>query len=248
MQVAVTIFPLAGFLIIWELLAAVSKKTAFLVGQPTRIVLILAEEVIHHGLVIELAVTLSCALVGLTLGAGLGFMSGIVVATNRPVDRALSPIINLLAVIPLFAAGPLLVFLAGQGFSSKILLSTLSVSFFAIALTYQHAKLTPTSMIETVTIQSGRELAAIRYVLVPYSALRLITNLRVLFGVAVTGVVVGEFLGASMGIGRFIMVSEGLFDVNRIWAGIALLSAAAICIGIALARLEEFARKRLGKE
>jgi NitT/TauT family transport system permease protein len=157
-------------------------------------------------------------------------------------------VINSLAVIPLFAAGPLIVFATGQGLASKIFLSTLSVSFFAIALSYQHARLVPSTLMESVRIQAGRHREPIFFVQLPYAALRLCTNLRLLFGVAVTGTVIGEFLGASMGIGRFIVVAEGLFDVNRIWAGIFVLSSASIIIGLGLARLEDMARKRLGKE
>jgi NitT/TauT family transport system permease protein len=244
----ILLLPLAALLGLWEFAASSSNQTAFLIGRPSLIGPILVEEIMSKGLLFDLSVTLGCALLGLIFGTFGGFGVGLAVATNSLADRAFSPVVNLLAVIPLFAAGPLLVLVAGQGLASKIFLSALSVSFFAIALTYQHAKLTPAAMIEGVQIQARSVGAAIRFVQAPYAALRLTTNLRILFGVAVTGAIVGEFLGASMGIGRFIVVAEGLFDVNRIWAGIALLSLASIIVGIGLARLEKFARRRLGKE
>lgn len=240
--------PFAMLLMAWEVWASSSSQTAFLLGQPTAIFSILLDEVRDGGLLADLAVTLICAIIGMVFGLLIGFATGVIVATSHHADRAFSPIVNLLSVIPLFAIGPLLVFAAGQGFAPKVLLSALSVGFYTVALTYQNVKLTPTAYVEAVRIQSGSDLAVTRYAQIPYSALRLVTNLRVLFGAAVTGTIVGEFLGASAGIGRFIVVAEGLFDVNRIWVGIVLLSLASVGVALCLMPLEKFARLRLGKE
>jgi NitT/TauT family transport system permease protein len=244
-RLALMLSPMAVLAIMWEFLAARSHFLAFLIGRPSIIFSNLIDDVGQTSVLTDLGVTLATALCGLVLGCVCGYALGLLVATRRNADLAFAPIINMLSVIPLFAVGPLIVFIAGQGVGSKILLSFATVSFLAIALTYQHAKLAPSGLKESVFIQSGRMSAVLRYVEAPYAALRLVTNLRSLFGMAVAGALIGEFLGSSHGIGRYIVVAEGLFDVNRIWVGVFLLSVSAIIIGLGLAKLESLARARL---
>lgn len=244
----IALVPFVLFLLVWEYVADSNDKVAFLAGQPSVIAARLIADLRGNALFDDLAVTIGCAIAGLTGGTLIGFSVGVGVGTNRFLDQSLSPFLNLLTVIPLFAAGPLIILIAGQGVESKILLSALSVSFFAVGLTYQHVKLTPNCLIETIRVLGRSEEKVIRLVYLPYAALRLTTNLRLLFGVAVTGVVIGEFLGAKNGIGRYIIVAEGLFDVDRIWAGILLLSGTAMLVGLLFAQVENFARRHLGKE
>lgn len=242
------LIPFVAFLGLWEAVSRANRNVEFLAGRPTRIATLLIHDLVNSNLFYDLGLTISCAIIGLSIGAGFGFLVGVIVGTSRALDHAVSPFVNLLTVIPLFAAGPLIVLVAGQGVGSKIVLSSLTVSFFAVGLTYQHAKLTPNHLMEVVLIHAGKRTAVIRHVQAPYAALRLATNARLLFGVAVTGVIIGEFLGASMGVGRYIIVAEGLFDVNRIWVGIILLTLSSIAIGLGFTRLEMFARRHLGRE
>ena len=242
------IVPFCLFIALWEAIATSRGDVAFLVGRPSSIILHLARDVTHGELFADLVVTLSCAIAGLLIGVVVGFLIGLAVASRPFADKSLSPFINLLTVVPLFATGPLIVLIAGQGLASKVLLSSLSVSFFAVGLTYQHVKLTPAPLLEAIKIMSQSDTSVLQLVQAPYAALRLTTNARLLFGVAVTGVLIGEFLGSRAGVGRYIIVAEGLFDVNRIWAGIVLLSVAAILFGLVFAGLERFARSHLGKE
>lgn len=244
-RLTLVLFPLAALTSVWEFFSARSQFLAFLIGRPSAIASNLINDVGQTSVLADLGVTLATAICGLIIGSACGYALGLLVATRRNVDLAFAPIINMLSVIPLFAVGPLIVFVAGQGVGSKILLSFATVSFLAISLTYQHAKLAPPGLKESVFIQSGRKSAVLWYVEAPYAALRLATNLRSLFGMAVAGALIGEFLGSSHGIGRYIVVAEGLFDVNRIWVGVLLLSASAIIIGFGLAKLESLARVRL---
>ncbi|MNL76300.1 putative aliphatic sulfonates transport permease protein SsuC [compost metagenome] len=49
-------------------------------------------------------------------------------------------------------------------------------------------------------------------------------------GLAFVGAVVGEYLGASRGIGYLILQAEASFDVNGIMAGIVVLTACALAL------------------
>ena len=49
-------------------------------------------------------------------------------------------------------------------------------------------------------------------------------------GLAFVGAVVGEYLGSAEGVGYLIHQAEGVFDINTVIAGIALLTAFALVL------------------
>jgi NitT/TauT family transport system permease protein len=55
---------------------------------------------------------------------------------------------------------------------------------------------------------------------------------------AMIAVVVGEYLGASRGIGYLIAQAEGVFDTTGVFAGMAVLAAGVLSIGALVGRLE----------
>jgi NitT/TauT family transport system permease protein len=65
-------------------------------------------------------------------------------------------------------------------------------------------------------------------VIVP-SALSWITaSLHTSFGFALIGAVVGEYLGATQGIGLMIQTAQGTFNANGVLAAMAILAAMAL--------------------
>ena len=57
-------------------------------------------------------------------------------------------------------------------------------------------------------------------------------------GLAFVGAVVGEYLGASEGVGYLIHQAEGVFDINTVFAGILLLTAFALLLDWVVGRIE----------
>jgi NitT/TauT family transport system permease protein len=58
---------------------------------------------------------------------------------------------------------------------------------------------------------------------------------------AFVGAVVGEYLGSSRGVGYLILQAEGVFDIDTVLAGIAVLTACALILD----RVVSIAERRL---
>lgn len=235
----------AALIGIWELVVRQDPFLGFLLGQPSFIARVLVQDVVEAALVQHVAYTLLAAVLGLLIGAAAGAVAGFAVVYNKAGDVALSPILNVLSVVPLFAIGPMTIFWFGQGIASKIFLAALACALLSVALVYQHVRSAPPAMKALVAVMARRRSAVFWRVEAPYAALSLLTNTRALFGVAVSGAVIGEFIGANQGVGHYIVIAEGLYDVNRIWAGVIALSLGALSISWLGVRLENFARVRL---
>lgn len=56
------------------------------------------------------------------------------------------------------------------------------------------------------------------------------SSLHTSVGFALVGAVVGEYLGASAGLGYLIHQAEGVFDVTGVFAGMVILSAFVLIV------------------
>ena len=56
----------------------------------------------------------------------------------------------------------------------------------------------------------------------------------------IIAVVVGEYLGASHGVGYVISQAEGVFDTTGVFAGMAVLSAVVLLVTLGVTRLEHW--------
>jgi NitT/TauT family transport system permease protein len=85
---------------------------------------------------------------------------------------------------------------------------------------------------------SERQLA--RHVLLPSALTWIFSSLHVSVGFAIIAVVVGEYLGASKGVGSVISESEGLFDTTGVFAGMAVLAGVVLVVGAGVNWLERW--------
>jgi len=97
--------------------------------------------------------------------------------------------------------------------------------------------------VDAAIIDNARMLGAsqaqlVRHVLVPSALTWIFASLHISIGMAIIAVVVGEYLGASKGIGYLIAQAEGVFDTTGVFAGIAVLAAGVLLVGSVVGRLE----------
>ena len=128
---------IAGFLcllLVWKLSVDIFKVPPYIVPAPERVWAALMAGIAVSptdplGLYLPMWSTLSKALVGFTIGAGLGLFLGSLMAEFRPVETALMPYAFALQSLPKIAIAPLIVIWCGFGDGSKIAMAAL-LAFF----------------------------------------------------------------------------------------------------------------------
>jgi NitT/TauT family transport system permease protein len=58
------------------------------------------------------------------------------------------------------------------------------------------------------------------------------SSLHVSVGMAFVGAVIAEYLGSAAGVGYLILQAQGVFDVDAVFAGIAVLTACALVLDL----------------
>jgi NitT/TauT family transport system permease protein len=88
------------------------------------------------------------------------------------------------------------------------------------------------------TDAGATERQLVRHVLVPSALTWIFSSLQTSLGFAMVGAVVGEYLGATRGLGYVISQAEGTFDTTGVFAGMTVLAIVVVIASAGVTRLE----------
>ena len=133
---------------------------------------------------------------------------------------------------------PIFLLWFGLGIWSKVALGVTVVFFIVFFNTFRGVREVDRVIVDNARMLGASERQLIRHVLVPSALTWIFSSLHVSIGLAIIAVVVGEYLGASRGIGYVIAQAEGVFDTTGVFAGMTVLAAGVLLVGGAVDRLE----------
>ncbi|WP_285251192.1 ABC transporter permease [Pseudarthrobacter sp. fls2-241-R2A-168] len=186
-------------------------------------------------------VTLSEALLGLSIGATSGFVIGIILAEVDILRRTFYPYIVAFESIPKVAIAPLLLIWFGFGIESKIVVVALLTFFPLMINTMSGFKNVDRNQIEMMRVY-GATGPQIRWKLVLPSALpQILTGFEVAVVLSTLGAIVAEFVGGQNGLGVLIIQAQFQMNTPAVFALLLILGA----IGVTLNLLVRTLRRRL---
>ncbi|MEG2001100.1 MAG: ABC transporter permease [Evtepia sp.] len=170
---------------------------------------------LQSGLLIRhLSVTLKEAFWGLLFGSVFGTATGLFLAVNRRIGNLLLPFFAGLNGLPKLALAPLLIIWFGIGISSKAIIAGTMVYFvftFHLYTAYQNVDV---ELLNSVKLLGANRRQLIRLVIWPSCLPWFLTGLRTGVGMAFSGAIVGEYIGASCGLGWLINDAGGRYDMT----------------------------------
>ena len=216
----------------WEIGARTGWIDPFFWGQPSRIWAQIVTWV-QHGtaqgpLWEQIYTTMKETVLGFLVGVFLGIIFGIALGRIRLLADVLGPYIKAANSIPRVVLGSIFIISLGLGTPSKVALATVLVFFVVFFNAFQGVREVDTNLIANARIlgASSRQLSA--RVILPSALSWIIASMHTAFGFALVGAVVGEYLGAVQGIGLMIQTAQGTFNVNGVFAAMAILAAVAL--------------------
>jgi sulfonate transport system permease protein len=187
----------------------------------------------------DLAATLEAASVGLALGIVGGIAFGLLLGYARPVAETVEPVLVGFNSLPRIALAPVLIIAFGLGIASKIFLALFTVFFVIFFNTYLGIRSVDPELVKAVRVMGGGPWQLARYVVLPSVFSWIFAALRTSVSFALSGAVVGEFVGSTSGLGYRMVISAGLLDTNRTYAILLLLMAIAVTLVEIAKRLED---------
>ena len=235
------ILSLLLLLLVWQLVAMFSGLPAFILPRPSQVGARFVQAVIDGTILRNTAVTLLEILIGLALGVGVATILGYLLARSLHLEHLLSPYIVASQSIPVVAIAPLLVIWFGPGMFSKILICALIVFFPVLVNTVVGVRAVPAALHDLMRSLRATRGQILLKLEIPAALPVFLGGLRIGATLSVIGAVVGELVGADMGLGFLINIGRGQYDTALVFVAVFTL----ILLALALYGMVAWAEKRL---
>jgi len=220
---------LAG-LLAWWAAARFSGLPAFILPSPGQVWARFLRALLDGSLLVHTGVTLLEILTGLLAGALAATVLGYLVAKSRALERVLSPYLVASQAVPLVAIAPLLVLWFGPGMFSKILICALIVFFPVLVNTVVGVRAVPVALhnlMRSLRATRGQILLKLE---IPAALPVFLGGLRIGATLSVIGAVVGELVGADMGLGFLVNVGRNQYDTALVFVAVFTLILLALAL------------------
>lgn len=224
-------------LLLWEVLCRLLDIPSFILPPPTGIARALWEhaEVLF---LVHLPVTLGEVLLGLGCSLALGVLTAVGMYFSPLMERIFYPITVISQTIPIIALSPVFILWFGYSIWSKVAVTVLITFFPIVVNTFDGLRSTPRAYQELLETMGASRWQVFRKVAWPNAYPMIFSGLKVAVVMSVIGATIGEWLGASSGLGYFGRRMANSVRAEPLFASIVILSLLGVLLFVLVNLLE----------
>lgn len=236
---------IAVFLVVWEVAPRAGWINPMLTSYPSAVARTFMAAAGDGTLLMHTWVTLSETIVGFGGGMFLGLLCAIALWWSDYLYRVLDPFIVVLNAIPKIALVP--IFYIWLGDTASIYAMAIAVSVFVtVLMLFTGFKAIDPDKIKLARLFGASKRQILDKIVLPGSVPTIISALKVNVGLALVGVVVGEFQAAKAGLGYLITYGSQIFQMNLVMTAIVVLAAISTALFIVIQAIESTVLRRHG--
>jgi NitT/TauT family transport system permease protein len=236
---ALQLLVLVAVLAFWQFGTEAGIIRKFFFSQPTEVTQRLGGWFIRDRTIYRhIKATFVETLLSFGIGAVLGIIGGFLMARSVLLSKVFAPYVTMLNALPRVVLAPIFVLWFGLGQNSKVALGVSLVFFIVFYNTYQGVREADPRVIDKARMLGASEWQVVRHVQFPSAVTWILSSLHTSVGFALAGVVVGEYLGSTRGIGYVVSFAEGNFDSTGVFAGMVVLAAMVMVIELGIGPIE----------
>jgi NitT/TauT family transport system permease protein len=211
-------------LLVWEGLSRAGILDARFFPPPSKILVVLWQDLASGELLTDVLATLSRFLVGYAMGVIPAIIIGVTLGLFSRVRQLISPIFQALYPVPKIAIFPLILFIFGVGEMSKYVIIAIGAFFPVLFNTLSGIVQMPQIYSDVAHNAGANPIQRCVTVIFPAVLPNIFTGLRLAAGVSYVLIAAAEFVGAKSGVGYYIWMSWETFTVGEMFAGIIVIS------------------------
>lgn len=232
-------------LVLWQVLSG-PVIPEYAVSKPTEVADALGTLLGSSSGWVDIRITTLEVVFGFLIGVAIGTVMGLVLGSFQLAGRVLEPLIAAVNGIPKIALAPLFLLFFGIGPWSKIAIAVTGVAFVVFYNVYLGLRLREQELVQIVQVMGGRRHHVLGYVTIPTLAAPFFAALKMGGPLAILGVIGGEFIASSAGVGHQLFTAATNLDAAAEFAGLIVLVVITLVLNEMLTLLDRLALRLLG--
>jgi len=176
--------------------------------------------------------------IGFAIAIAIGIPLGMLLGWYKTAYYLLDPFVTAFNATPRIALTPLFIIWFGIGIWSKVALVFLGAVFPIILNTFSGVRTIDELLLRAARSFGAKDRQIFTTIVLPGSVPFILSGLRLGLGRALVGIVVGEMVAATAGIGYSMAVAGATFQTDKLFVGVLILTAFGVMFTEGLNRLE----------
>ena len=229
-------------LLLWQGIVWITAVPPFILPSPLRV----AEAAFANRVLIaeNALVTATEVVLGLMIGTVLGAVTAIQLASSARMHRLIMPLLIFTQAVPVFALAPILTLWFGYGIASKVVMAVLIIYFPVTSAFYDGLTRVPEDILDMAKTMGGTKRQIMRHIKIPHALPSLGTGLKLAAVYAPIGAVIGEWVGASKGLGHLMLLANGRAKTDLMFASLFTLAIMTLLLHFAVSKASSRLRQR----
>ncbi|MBK1789187.1 ABC transporter permease [Prauserella sp. ASG 168] len=232
---------LIAFLGLWKLYTVVSGVGELILPPPEKVGIALVQLLGDASVWQATYVTLYETVVGFALAAVVGIALGIVLGRARTLERILSPFLVATQVVPKVAIVPLLLLWFGFGLASKIFMAAIIAFFVMMQNTILGIRSIDQGHRDLMRVIRAPWWKRVISLDIPSSLPYVLTGVELGIVFAITGAIVGEYLGGDQGLGAMATVMLSALRTDQLFAVVIIMTLLGFLLYAIVAGVRRYA-------
>ncbi|MEK4964980.1 MULTISPECIES: ABC transporter permease [Heyndrickxia] len=221
------LFILIVFFCLWEVASRLHWIDPLIFSSPSKVWALLVAKLEDGSLYVHLGITVFETVMGFILGTVLGAALAAVLWWSPFLSKILDPYLVVLNAMPKVALGPILIVSMGPGFSSIVAMGVIISVIVTTIVIYTAFRDVDPNYTKVLHSFGASRLQVFREAIFPASIPVIISTLKVNVGLAWVGVIVGEYLVSSKGLGYMIIYGFQVFNFTLVMLSMILIAIVA---------------------
>mgnify|MGYP001284011973 FL=1 len=228
-------------LLLWQGIVWLTGVPSFILPSPLRV----AQAALDNRVLIaeNALVTATEVILGLITGTVLGAFTAVQFANSDRLHRLVMPLLIFTQAVPVFALAPILTLWFGYGIASKVVMAVLIIYFPVTSAFYDGLTRVPADILDMAKTMGGTKRQIMRRIKIPHALPSLGTGLKLAAVYAPIGAVIGEWVGASKGLGYLMLLANGRAKTDLMFASLFTLVVMTLLLSLAVTKASDYLSK-----
>ncbi|AIM15964.1 MULTISPECIES: ABC transporter permease [Neobacillus] len=211
----------------WEFLSRNEWIDPLIFSSPSKIWNLFIDNIQDGSLFTHLGVTLTETIFGFLLGTFLGVFIAAILWWSPMISKILDPYLVVLNAMPKVALGPVLIVALSPGYPSIIAMGAIICVIITTIVVYTSFKEVDPNYLKVLQTFGATRFQCFKEAIIPASFPTIISTLKVNVGLSWVGVIVGEFLVSSKGLGYMIIYGFQVFNFTLVFLSLLVIAVIA---------------------